>query len=247
MNLQRNQILTRGLINGPLGNTCRDAVGNSSRSRLAVCVLLQLALASPASAELIVTSSAPPGMPLVVAPGEISAPLLLSVLDNGAGPPPGPDDRLSGWQLTLVIVPDAGSNGTLRFESASVPGSNYLLSTAVNFGLQTIPSPPNTAGDTLTAFDFMVISGVDVPVSPGAGVLELELHASPDTSGKFGLFLAGGPGLTEWSDIMLNVREFANIASTGLTRIADVRAVPEPAIPAMLVCVSLVLLFRRHT
>jgi hypothetical protein len=186
--------------------------------------------APTATAALIATSSAPPGSPLEVVPGEITPPLLLSVLDDGT--PPQLAGALSGWQFTLMIVPDANARGTLAFESAVPPASNYVLATtSVNFGLTTIPSPVNTATDTLTAFDFRVLGAAVVPSHPGAGALVLELIASPDAQGTFGLFAVGGLGFTEWSDDQQppNPREFANIASNGLTRIADVRVVPEPA------------------
>lgn len=161
--------------------------------------------------------------------------------------PPHAEDPLAGWQVTLKIVPDTGASGELTFDSATLPASNYVLAAAVNAGLATIPPAVPDALDMLTAFDFTIFDGVDVPSDPGAGLLEIQLQASPDARGTFGLFIAGGPGLTEWSDETLSVHEFANVATSGLTRIASFRAVPEPASPVLaLLLAALTPLARRR-
>jgi hypothetical protein len=225
------QRIGRGAPDPAGGQRCCDF---RSVSRLLVqgvygAVAVFLLYGSTARSALIVTTSAPPAAPLEVLPEQVTAPLLLSVLDDGN--PPQPESEISGWQFTLMIAPDAGSGGTLKFESAELPAGNYVLgTTSINFGLTTIPTPVAAATDTLTAFDFRVTGSAVVPGEPGAGALLLEFFASADARGTFGLFAVGGLGFTEWSDDQQppNAREFANIPSMGVTRIADVRVAPEP-------------------
>jgi len=192
-----------------------------------------LLISGPAGATLdLVTNS-----PLVMSPGQVGGGSIVASVTNSDAVPPA-TDNLAGWQTSLILIPDAGATGTIGFLGAALPAS-YLLA-GINFGLSTTISTTTTTNDSLFAFDvnFPFTGGVPVPVAPGAGLLEMEFSASGDASGSFGLFALGGLGATEWSDNAAagpSAREFANVASTGATRIGEIR-IPEPASVLLLGC-----------
>jgi hypothetical protein len=164
---------------------------------------------------LTLATDFPPDQPLVIAPGTTSAPVHVSITNDVAVDPA--EHALSGWQVTLAIVPDAGAVGSVEFSSVGQPNAGYVLETTSSFGLTVTHSASH-----LLAFDFNFpfSGGVPVPREPVAKLLELSFLASPDAQGSFGVVAVDGPGQTEWTDSdypVLNRRTFANVPDGGGT------------------------------
>jgi len=210
------------------------------------CLSFSLTASSSASINLTLFTDAPPSSPLSMLPNSLSAPITVGVVNDAT--PNDPADFLTGWQLSLSVIPEPGATGTVTF--ASPIGSiatkplNYLLD-GVNFGI----GVTNT-GNALTAFDFKFPfnggSGVEVTTDPGAALLELLLLASADASGLFGIYALPDLDGSEWADATPNLmqrREFANVLDgLGPVKIGAVlvaTAVPEPS---MLTIFSVIIL-----
>lgn len=180
------------------------------------------------------------GNPPLIDPGSTSGPITIGVTndsDNDA-----PEDFLSGWQVTLLILPNAGARGTVGFDDSLMLPTPYILDgrNTFGFGLSEI-FETNTPDDTLrsgdTIFENPFTGGVEVPVMPDtANLLQLTLSASADARGRFGIFaLAQG---TEWTDSnqpVTNPRNFANESESGdPVQIGEVVVTPEPSSLVML-------------
>lgn len=163
--------------------------------------------------------------------GRLSAPIPIGVFNEDAND--APEDFLTAWQLSLAIVPEAGATGSLSFVSPVVPTAseppNYLLD-----GINSTIIVSENLGNSLLAFDFSLTGGRQVPIEPGANLLQIELQSSSDASGTFGIYALGGQGESEWSDatplpIGPSVRQFANLP-TGQILLGTVNVdVPEPS------------------
>jgi len=190
--------------------------------------LLSLLVAS-ARAGVILGTSNPPGTPLLMSPGTTSGPMLVNVVSDNP-----PNDIMAAWNFQLESIPDSGTSGTLTFQDPAtgtppIP-PNYV------FGSNGIGIAATNGGSTLSANDFFdpnVGSGVSVPGSPGANLLQMDFLASLNASGLFGVYAVEGAATTQWSDPNPNTQFFTNVPDgTGLVRIGDVlvqNAVPEPS------------------
>jgi hypothetical protein len=199
---------------------------------LGVCVCCLVGRASASILTLV--TDAPPGNSLEAAPGIESAPITVSVLNDAT--PDDPKDFLTGWQISLEIIPEAGAVGLVTFASPAGPGAaepaNYVLGTN---GF--VISVTNT-GNGLDAFDFNFpyTGGVEVPTDPGAALLQFTLLSSSDAAGDFGIYAVAGLGGSEWTDASPGIQvshSFANVTPTTVsTRIGvvNVRGVPEPGV-----------------
>lgn len=209
---------------------------------LGVCLLT-----GGAQAEMITLGTdAPSGSPLeVVAGGAVSGPLLVTVANNVDTDDPA--DFMAGWQVTLMIMPDAAATGQVGFNSAVEP-SNYVFGTRGAFYSQNLSFPVNNDG--MFALDANLDGSLNpapvvVPVS-GRNLNELGFVASADASGIFGVFVVPGVGNTEWTDAGLNVRSFENVPSGGdPVRIGEINVVPEPASLTILAFAAAGLVYRR--
>ena len=152
--------------------------------------------------------------PLVMDPASVSDPLMFRVIDdNGVDPP---QDFMTGWELNLRIVPDAGSTGTLTFNGpltgrVDPEPDNYIFESIGNFGIQV-----DNLGTEVTAYDFNFpySGGAQVPNGTGTELFSVELAATEDAAGDFGVFAVSGPGHTSWVDAgepNQSRREFANV------------------------------------
>ncbi len=193
--------------------------------------IVVVCFASPVRADLItIGTDAPPGIPIVTNAGAISGPMLLNVVNNiplDAAP-----DLFEGWQASLIIIADAGSTGSVTFNSptsgtASNP-ANYVFASTTSFGISA-----NNSGTGLTAFDFEFPTGpgVQVPLAPGFNLLEMDFLASADALGTFGVYALGGPGQSEWTAADLTARNFFNVPNGigGMVQIGEILVVPEPS------------------
>jgi hypothetical protein len=191
-----------------------------------------LSLCGSGRADVVtLVTTAPPGTPLVVNPGATSTPLSIKVVNNIN--PDAPASFMTAWAMNLVIVPDAGTTGSLAFANPTTGGNSPLPPGYVFPGSFTGLSVTNN-GTTLKANDFdSVAAGTQVPTALGALLLQPTFSASPAASGLFGVYAVEGSNATEWTDAASTpmTHFFSNVPSgTGMVRIADIQvsAVPEP-------------------
>jgi hypothetical protein len=186
---------------------------------LTVGVLLMVwhANAVALSAQLTLLTNAPPGTPLVLTPFTTSNQLLVSVVNATSVDPP--SEFMTAWEFRLVIMPDAGTVGSLQFNAGAKP-SPYVFDSVINSG-----APSGTANGVFTALDTTIPTnvGVQIPTAPGANLQLISFTPSADAIGMFGIY-AKDAADTFWVDANSNhVRTFVNIPnSVGLIRIANV-------------------------
>src|SRR5262249_50920534 len=125
-----------------------------------------------------------------------------------------PANFMANWQLTLVLVPQAGSPGNLLFNTP-VTSTNSPLPPNYVFpgsfaGLSVTNNAPHT---TLSANDFdSVAAGSQVPTAPGANLLQLTVVASsPTIAGAYDLFAVRGLANTSWANPANTQVAFANV------------------------------------
>lgn len=203
--------------------------GQTVRRLFAVAVLCSVVAFPAWAGQLTLGTSAPPGSPLTISPGS-TASLLVTVVNDRASDVP--SDFMSGWQANLLLIPDSGAAGTVRFGSAIAP-TNYVYGSVGNLGISRTISTTTTLDDTLFAFDlnFPFSGGAQVPTAPGANLLEAELSAAQDASGSFGLYAVAEVASTLWADAaepQVKTRYFVNVPR-GLdpVRIGDVMVAAE--------------------
>jgi hypothetical protein len=197
--------------------------------RLLTSLVLLAVLAGDAQAGIVLGTSNPAGTPLDMSAGSTSGLMFVNIISDNL-----PNDVMSGWNITLTIVPDAGTHGTLQFQdpltgTASNP-PNYI------FGADGIGISATNGGSTLSANDFFVGAGpgVAVPGTPEAILLQMDLLATSNASGLFGVYAMEGAALTEWTDGSGNPQLFTNVPDgSGVVRIGDIfvipQSVPEPS------------------
>jgi hypothetical protein len=198
--------------------------------RLLTSLVLLAVLAGGAQAGIVLGTSNPAGTPLDMSAGSTSGLMFVNIVSDNP-----PNDVMSGWNITLTIVPDASTRGTLAFQdpatgTASNP-QNYIFG-ADGFGLSA-----TNGGSTLSANDFFSVGaglGVAVPGGPGANLLQIDFLASSNASGLFGVYAMEGAALNEWTDGSGNPQLFTNVPDgSNAVRIGDVfvntQSVPEPS------------------
>jgi len=72
-------------------------------------------LAGGAQADVILSTSNPPGTPLSMTAGSTSGPMFVNVVSNNP-----PNDIMAAWSFQLSIVPEAGTTGTLTFQDPAI-------------------------------------------------------------------------------------------------------------------------------
>ncbi len=182
-----------------------------------------------ARAGVVLTTSNAPGTPLLMSAGTTSGPMLVSVTSDNF-----PNDLMSAWQISLVVVADAGATGAVTFQDPGAgtfppPPPSYVFGSD---GLG-IAVPTNT-GTLLSANDFNVGTGSSVvPAAPGANLLQIDFLATSNASGLFGIYALEGIANTQWTDGDANQQFFTNVPEgTGMVRIGEVlitQSVPEPS------------------
>jgi PEP-CTERM motif len=195
--------------------------------RLLFSSIVFTALAGGAQAGIALRTSDPAGTPLIMGAGTTSGTMFVNI----AGDNP-PSDVMSGWNITLTVVPDAGTHGTLVFQdpatgTASNP-PNYI------FGADGIGISATNGASTLSASDFLVGAGpgVAVPGTPGANLLQMDFLASSDASGLFGVYASEGAALNEWTDGNGNAQLFTNVPDgSGSVLIGEVLISPSVVVP----------------
>jgi hypothetical protein len=189
--------------------------------------LVAVALLAPAvRADVItLTTTNPPGSPLVMAAGSTSG-IMTARVTNTAAPA---GTNMQGWAIDLLIVGDAGATG-LTFASPTTGNPahppNYIFTTSFPPGIAVTNS-----GTQLFANDSdNNLAGTAVPQTPKT-LLDVMFNATAGASGTFGIFAVHGSFNTSWSDQNGATQFFQGMPNdVAMTRIGDVRVntVPEP-------------------
>jgi hypothetical protein len=112
--------------------------------------------------------------------------------------------------------------------NATQPPS-YVFPGSFGSGITVTNSAPHT---TLLANDFdSVAAGTQVPIAPGANLIQLTVSASsPTTLGLFDLYAVRGSANTGWTNAGGTQVAFVNnpFTPSGMDKIATITAVPEP-------------------
>ena len=196
--------------------------------KLILCFAFLSLMAGHAWAGVILGTSNPPGTPLMMSAGTTSGPMLVNVVSNN-----NPLDVMSAWQFQLEIIPNTGATGTLMFQAPTT--STPTNPPSYVFGANGFGISATNAGNTLSANDFYMGSGVAVPGSSGANLLQMTFRASSNASGLFGIYAVEGFTLTQWTDSTFTTQFFTNVPTGAVTvLIGDVlipssQAVPEPS------------------
>jgi hypothetical protein len=155
---------------------------------------------------------------------------------------------LAGWLFRIDVsgVP-FGATGDLLFQSATNPGSSYLL----DGNSDDYTTSLQLSFTRVTAFDTIIFPDIDPPVPvdvPATGKYLVDLvfkaGATPP-SGTFGIYAVRGFANTTWSDIDFNDYEFTNVpdaAGPGVL-IGTVTIVPEPGSISLAVMASVPFMF----
>ena len=159
---------------------------------------------------------------VAMGPAQVSTEKMIVQVINDTGATPNAADFLTGFQLTIDIIPEPGAVGTVGFNSFEVP-LNYVLDGVDNHSFTQIETP----NDTLLVLDlnFPFAGGIAVPPDPGANLVQFDFISSADADGTFGVFVAPRSG-SEWTDATLPTQQaqsFVNLTSTdGPLRIGEV-------------------------
>ncbi len=195
----------------------------------AVCLAL-LGTGQQAGATLVLATDFPSGSPLMMNAGSPSTAMTVSTYDSTTGSLAA--DNLSGYQVSLQIVPQGGATGSLTFATPTTSGSatepaNYIFAAVNNAGLNV-----TNLGGSLFFFDFNdpYTGGVDVPDGAGSNLVAMTFNASLGTSGLFDI--VADREFTEWTDSASPTqmaRFFTNVPSgTGTVVIGQVQVAPIP-------------------
>jgi hypothetical protein len=197
--------------------------------RLILPLVFLGAAASNGHADVVLTTSDPPGTPLTMTTGT-SGPMLVRIFSNNP-----PLDVMAAWNFQLEIAPEAGANGTLTFLDPQTPSNppNYV------FGSNGLGIAATNGGNTLSANDFFDPSigpGISVPGTPGANLLQIDFLSSADASGLFGIYADQGAAFTQWTDSNSTTQFFSNVPDgIGMVLIGEVdvtasnAVTPEPS------------------
>lgn len=210
---------------------------------LSVMVVFLFTANAQAAVQVELRTDQPPGNPLVVNAGQVSGPMVVSVVDTSV-PATLPAEFMAGWEIELVIEP-LGGFGTVEFENAVEATNNYIFAGIPSlFGVLVTNPSPITMGLSAFDFNFPFNGGVEVPTDPGANLVDISFRALPGASGLFGVFAVAGenafalgePTLTEWTDatpLDQQTRAFANVPPNSRVLIGQVfveaAVIPEPA------------------
>jgi len=175
-------------------------------------------------------------------PGDPSPEFLFRIYNDT-----GTSDQLSGWQLSIEVIPSPTATGTVQINSVTAP-DDYILTGSLG-----ILVPPVLPATRVVGIHDLSFAGADVPPPPGGELLELGFLASPDAAGRFDVAAIPGEFSTNWlfidfqppplpPDPDFYTREFVNVpfnspdaVTIGSVTIGATSVVPEPSSLALMV------------
>lgn len=205
------------------------------RSLLMLILIAAMPALAQASAQVELGTSHSPGDPLAFRAGTVSGePMLIDVLGSlQSGSASDLENKMSAWQVSLAIRPEAGATGELQFHSAAEP-SGYVFTSVDHFGITVNPTLPPLPYDQFVAFDFNYpfSGGIEVPTSDiDNRLMSIDFASTSDASGTFDIVALLGAG-SEWTDSALPHlmgHQFVNNADLGsVTTIGQVLVLPIP-------------------
>lgn len=228
----RRIVADRGPRRGQAGNFATGARGNVGRRAVSIALIaVVLAVCGGARADMLRLGT---GLNVSVFPGGSSA-FVTVPLFNDTGTPT--LNHLAGWQVSLRIVPQLGSTGTVSIDTATIgyPANNVLHD----------PFPAAAPQLTISGGDVTVTStnadftGDTVPNS-GKALFVVRVNASPTALGLFDLvvFNDAAGNRTNWTDSAFTNQAFTNapFVSGNVLTLGTITAVPEPG--SLLICVA---------
>ena len=174
-------------------------------------LLLACAFSMVANADLVVSTDAPSGAPLVLQAGDVGVgTMTVSVASDSS-------DDVTGYQVGLRIVPQGGAVGAVSFSAASPAASNYIFTSPNDFAQNVFGS-----GD-LAALDDVSTA---VTVTTAVNLVDLTFDVSAGSRGFFDVVLINSsPAVTEFVNGVSQVA----FGPSGGTAIGVISAVPEPS------------------
>ena len=176
-----------------------------------------------------------PDATVTVQKGQLTASARINLKNDESTP-----QSLAVWFISLEVVADAASTGSIQFASVSQP-LDYFLIGATPFGPQlVIGGPPPTAHASFSDAALLSPIGVEAAGNATVSLFDLHLSVSPDALGKFQIvmfpFDGPQPSSSSWStgDGGGTPLAFSNttLAERMLVEI-NVVDVPEPTLIAM--------------
>lgn len=140
---------------------------------------------------------------------------------------------LTGFQLNFRIMPDGGATGSVGFDSATKPTTDYILGT-LGVGFNQSISTTTTTGDSLQVFDDTGSLSNVISVAGGENFAALTFTSSVDASGTFGLYAIDQLGArTHWLNQSGDATQFTNLDRAPVGSMTQVRigtiTIPEPS------------------
>jgi len=147
---------------------------------------------------------------------------------------------LAVWFISMEVVADPTSAGSVQFASVSQP-PDYFLEGATPFGPQlVIGGPPPTSHASFSDAALLVKGGVAAAANATANLFDLHLNVSPDALGAFKLIMfpleGDQPSSSSWStgDEPGIALAFSNTTLLERTLVEiNVVDVPEPALTGL--------------
>ena len=208
-----------GPLNGFRTNRFRELRCAARHSRIrsvafSVAVLLLAEAAKTPAAQLTLQTNTSAAAPLTISPWNSAGQLLVSVVNLVANDPA--SEWMTGWKISLVIVPDSSTHGSLQFAAGALP-SPYVFDGLMNTG-----APWSISNGVFTAFDEVFGAAAKIPTAPASNLQLISFTPSTDALGTFGIYAEPSTD-TFWLDANNNTRTFVNVpGSTGLVRIGSV-------------------------
>jgi hypothetical protein len=145
---------------------------------------------------------------------------------------------LAVWFISLEVVADPSSTGSVQFASVSQP-PDYVLIGATPFGPQlVIGGPPPTAHASFSDAALLAPDGVEIAGNATVSLMDLELSISPDANGKFHIVMFPFDGPQPSSSSCSTGSDpgtplpFSNMTIAERT-LVEINVVPEPTLIGM--------------
>lgn len=176
-----------------------------------------------------------PDTTVIVPKGQVTASVRINLKNDESTPV-----SLAVWFISLEVVADPSSTGSVQFASVSQP-PDYVLGDASPFGPQlVIGGPPPTAHASFSDAAIFAPLGVEIAGNATGSLFDLGLSVSPDAHGKFQIIMFPFDGPQSSSSSWSTGSDPGTAVPISNTTIAErtlveinVFEVPEPTLIAM--------------
>lgn len=171
-----------------------------------------------------------PNATVIVPKGQLTASARINLKNDESTP-----QSLAVWFISMEVVADAASTGSVQFASVSQP-LDYFLIGATPFGPQlVIGGPPPTTHASFSDAAMLSAVGVEAAGNATVSLFDLHLSVSPDAFGKFQIIMfpfdGPQPSSSSWSTGADPGTPLAFSNATLAERtLIEISIVPEPAL-----------------